>query len=289
MSWARSLYRGADRLAGGYLPGAHRPNHEMIADAVTSGGSAAADATTSAWDVLSGERDWRRQKGLQEETWRREDTAVQRGQADLAAAGINPMLAGQYGGAPTSAPTARSHSAESVGRIASLAGGVLSGSVSAAKALTEVGAIKASTANTIANTARTISLLPHEMSREIAEVALKQAMVPDVQAGTAHKMQMTKESSARTEQTGVRTQQMRHELPKFASEADYYKRYGRSAVMARELRNPWQSSLLVADQAGRGPVANAINSAATLLDRSVNKLKTTPKRVKPMRATPNGL
>lgn len=265
MSWARSLYRGVDRVAGGYLPGAHRPLHETGADAVSS-----------AWDVLSGERDWRRQKALQEETWRREDSSVQRGQADLAAAGINPMLAGQYGGAPTSAPTAKSHSAESVGRIASMAGSVLSGAVSAKKTLTELGLIKANTANTVANTANTINHMAPSVAKTVAQTALIDAQVPQTQADTALKVSHKAESDARTYKHKV-------EMPKYHSEADYYKRYGKSAFLARDLKNPWQAGMFMSDR-----MEPTINSASTLLNKAVKDVKVPRPKVKSMRSTPYG-
>lgn len=231
---------------------------------------------SSAWDVLSGERDWERQKALQEETWRREDTAVQRGQRDLAAAGINPMLAGQYGGAPTSAPTAKSHSAESVGRIASMAGGVLSGAVNAKKALTELGLIRANTASTVANTANTINHMAPSVAKTVAQTALLEAQLPNMQADTALK-------HAQKVESGYRSYKHKIELPKYHSEADYYKRYGKSPFLARDLKNPWQASMFVSDR-----VEPTINSASSLLNKAVKEVKIPRPKVKSMRSTPYG-
>lgn len=249
-----------------------------VGDAGQAVGGAVADAGGSAWDVLSGERDWRRQQKLQKLAWEREDSAYQRMMKDLQAAGINPMMAGQLGGSPSSAPVARSHSAESVGRTVGLAGSILSGGVGAMKGLTELGLIKANTANQIANTASTVAQLPVGIAKDVALTALTNAQVPKAQADTALSIQHGKESRARTEQTGVRTGQMRAEMPRFHAEADYYKRYGRSAVLARENRNPWQSGMLVADQAGRGPFQNAVNSAAKVLEQSANRNLSTLQR-----------
>lgn len=227
---------------------------------------------SSAWDVLSGERDWRRQKGLQEKAWEREDSSYQRLTADLEAAGINPMMAGQLGGSPTSAPVARSHSAESVGRILSMAGGVASGSAGVMKTLTELGSIKANTAHTLADTARIVSHTPAGLSKLIAETALSNALSTESGARIPLHSAHTVESKARTNQANVRTSQMKAEMPRFHAEADYYKRYGRGAVLARENRNPWQSSQLMAHPVGNSLQA-AVNSASTVMAKAAGNLE----------------
>lgn len=305
MGLFRRALRGVRRVAGATAGAVAGPVGGLVADAalgnsnpvnsaLASGVDAAGDAgqavgsavssgASSAWDVLSGNRDWKRQKALQETTWEREDSAYQRMMADLEAAGINPMMAGQLGGSPTSAPVAKSHSAESVSRAVGLAGSILSGGSSAMKTLTELGLVKANTANTVANTAATVARLPVGIARDVAQTALINAQVPQAQASTAHTVQQTRESQARTEQTGVRTSQMRHEMPRFHAEADYYKRYGRSAVLADKNKNPWQSSMLVADQAGRS-LPNAVNSASAVLSRALSKLSNPGARGKRGRA-----
>lgn len=269
MSPQHNLYSGyhlGDTLPDGTVIQKGRSPWEKATNFLSDAAGAIKDTASSAWDVFSGERDWRRQKALQEETWKREDSAFQRSAADLAAAGINPMLAGQLGPAHTSAPVAQSRTAEGVGRIAGLAGGILSGSVNAVKSIAESGLARATSARQLADAASITARLPSGIAKDLALAALHSAQVPQAQASTA-------ESISRRRQADVRTAQMREEMPRFAAEAAYYKRYGQSAVLARENRNPWQTGLLVVDQAGRGPIQNTVNSASSVLSDVANDLK----------------
>lgn len=68
-----------------------------------AGITALATAATSAWNAWQSWKNNQYQKEVQEETWKREDTAQQRAVADLRAAGLSPTLAAGRG-APTSAP-----------------------------------------------------------------------------------------------------------------------------------------------------------------------------------------
>lgn len=231
-------------------------------ESLASAGEGVVDGASSAWDVMSGERDWRRQRKLQEETWAREDSAFQRAMADLEKAGINPMLAGQLGGSPTSAPVAKSHSAESVGRTLSLAGGVLAGSTSAAKAIAETGLARSSSARNLADAAAITARLPAGIAKDVAQAGLYNAQVPHTQAMTAESLSRRLREDSR----------FGYEVPRLKADSDYHKRYGRSAVLAREIRNPWQAGMLVADQAGRGPVERATNSAASVMARQSARL-----------------
>lgn len=254
---------------------------------ISDAGNAVADFGSSAWDVLSGERDWRRaQKAAQDArdwTANREDTAVQRRQSDLLAAGINPMLAGAIGGADSSAaPVPQSHSAQSVQGAVSLAGGLLRGGVESVKGLADVGLIRANSARSLAETSVMLRKVDPEIARIVAATAVDQAQVPKLRADTAL-------STAHRHQANIRSQQMKYELPRFHAESEYYKRYGRNAVLARENRNPWQSSMLVGGQVGSGleDLGPKVNSAASLMvDKANRTLKKADRSVRPRRSSP---
>lgn len=231
------------------------------------------EGASSAWDVLSGERDYRRQKrdtaAARDYTAGREDTAYQRAMADLEQAGINPMLAGQLGGAGSSSPQVpQSRTAEGVSRIAGMAGSVLSGSVGAVNTLAQANLAKATSAKNLADAASITARLPSGIASEVALAGLR-----DAQAGmsTAHSAEAT-----------LRTDQQRTRWPQFHAEAAYYKEHGSRAVKADKIRNPWQSSSLLKmeprDESGRtrftfdSNINKAINSAAAALARGAQSV-----------------
>lgn len=248
--------------AGGYM-GQGFVN--KVVEGVKDVGSSLAEGASSAWDVLSGERDWRRSKAAAEEarnwTAEREDTAIIRTMDQLKQAGINPMLAGQIGPAGSSAsPVPTSHSASSWHSTLGLAGGLVKGGVDAVQGMANVGLIRANSAKSLAETASTLRRIDPDIARIMAATALDQARVPEVKAHTA-------ESVSRTQMNRTRHKQMKYELPRFAAEHEYYKKYGRNAILARENKNPWQSSMLVGGQVGDGLqfAVPKLNSAAAVL------------------------
>lgn len=124
-----AVYSGVDRtFAGGILPGGAKPIVAEIFDRgkglASDGYDAVAEGAGSAWDVLSGERDWRRNREAvkEEREWELglANTAHEREMADLLAAGINPMLAGSMPGASTP------HVNPAVSNVAAHGGQVLS-------------------------------------------------------------------------------------------------------------------------------------------------------------------
>lgn len=256
--------------------------NETVNDLGAAVGSGVGDAAGNAWDVFSGERDWRRQLKLYGLENEREDNYYTRLMEGLREAGINPMMAGQLGSMPNDARTPSSHSAESWSKVAGMAGGILSGGVGAMKGLTELGLIKANTANQIANTASTVAHLPVGIAKDVALTALTNAQVPKAVADTALSVQHGKESRARTEQAGVRTSQMRSELPRFHAESKYYSRHGEHAVKADKIRNPWQNVQLVpkSERTGRfnfdeslsTGLRESIHSASSVLGAQAKRL-----------------
>lgn len=262
MGFSLPSYKSVDKWGfGGYLPGGSAPIHEgggipgVISDGVSSGGSWLKGTSSSAWDVLSGERDYRRGKrdAIEARDWtaEREDNAIQRRQADLAAAGINPMIAGQIGGADASTYSVpRSNSAESVSRGLSLAGSVISGGVSAYKGVAEAGLIKANTARSLADTAIALKKVDPEIAAIVAGTAVQNATVPMHQSTTALNV-------AKTTGQKISNQQQRYIMPKFKTEGDYYRKYGINAHVAK---NSPQGIVVLAGHDSVEPVRKGIHA-----------------------------
>lgn len=93
-----------------------------LRDALRSlGDTMRSEVVGQAGGLLNNFTGWREQANL-EETWTREDTAIQRMTADAEAAGINPMaLVGSGMGAPTSSPGDTQGNQDAVAAAASLA------------------------------------------------------------------------------------------------------------------------------------------------------------------------
>lgn len=66
-------------------------------------------------------------KWVQETTWNREDSAVQRMANDMKLAGINPLMAGGMGGSPTGSMMAQPAGVDYIGGAASMAGNLNAG------------------------------------------------------------------------------------------------------------------------------------------------------------------
>lgn len=263
--------------AGGYF-GDDTVN--AIGDAVTDAGNAIGDVGNSAWDVLSGNRDYRRNKAAADLAWERtmqaDNTKVQRNAADLAAAGINPVQAGMYsGGSPSAHASAPSQTSSSLGGAINSAVGVLSSVTSLKKAMAEIPQMAANTRRTNAEASFLESSMPSRLRYEDLKV-------PQIEANTAESWARKHATTATERETKQRTAQQKMLWPKFAADAAFYKKYGMNATQATQIHGPWGHGSLAAgtiwDNA-KGPgyigkalkVRSDLNTAADVLSAKASE------------------
>lgn len=200
------------------------------------------DATSSAWDIMSGNRDYRRDTAAADKAWDREmgasNTSHQREMADLAAAGINPMLAGQMGGAGTPrAHVPQSHSAQSLSGSLGAASSVLGASAGAIGHLATAQAARAGSALSLAQAGDILRRQPGNIAHTAAQTMAANASAVASQAGAGLSRSHSAESVART--VSIENDRNRQK-----AESKYYHDFGRAGVMADKMRNPWQTAVL---------------------------------------------
>lgn len=142
--------------AGDVLPDGTVLEHNERLDWARDAAGALKDSASSAWDVLSGERDWRRaQAEAQKNRDFQADQASkvhQTEMADLAAAGLNPMMAAQLGGNPAPSGSV-AHASQTAGSAAGLLDkgmGVLSGFANIKETLSRAALNRANSAKAVA-------------------------------------------------------------------------------------------------------------------------------------------
>lgn len=230
-------------------------------DAIAGGSSDSLESgVSSAADILSGNRDRRfNREEADKAYWRQRELLQDKAgleMAGLAAAGINPILAGSgfSGSAPSVQAASSSGSGSSLASAINSAGSIISSVTGLRKMLAELPNLKAQARKTNAEAHYT------EASTQ-DNLRLLGARIPEVEANTAHSRAMSflKELDAE----------------RGKAEQAYYKRYGYSAVLADKNKNPWQSAQLVAAQTGRvleenpESVDRALNSATDVAAKSI--------------------
>lgn len=269
------------------LAGLATDQHNSIASGIKEGATSAAgligNGLSSAWDVLSGERDYRRDRANflenRDNTQNREDTSYVRLMEQLKQAGINPMLAGQLsppGVGSHQPPT--SHSGEGVRGALGLASQMFTSGISGITGLASAQASRASSAKSLADASSTLAQLPGQMAHTAAQTVAADASAIASQASAGLSRAHSAESEARIPvhratagKLVSETQLNKLREPQYQAEADFYRRYGRGAVLAREMKNPWQSAMLSANTVGQNMEAGgAINSLAANSARALN-------------------
>lgn len=254
---------------------AQRPGQGMFGNAVDSVGDAGeavgnaiGDSVSSGWDVISGNRDWRRNKAEAERNRdfqeRMANTEVQRRAADLAAAGINPVQAGNLSAHSPAGSTA--HSSNTAGAI----GGALNTGISLLNGITGLRKAMAEVRKTNSES----DFLDRSFNDRLSQIT---SGVASTEANTAESVIRARKHQAEIGKIGADTdrarlgiQMDRLHLPGLTAESDFYKRFGWSAQLAERMRNPWQSGMLVAGQGERAGVP-ALNSASDYLSNQVSK------------------
>ena len=330
MSWLRrglravggALGSGVDLATGGLtdygsmddnitkyspLAGMVTNQHNELASSVKEG-------ATSAWDVLSGERDYRRDREnfLENRDYLadREDSSYIRLMEQLKLAGINPMLAGQLSPPGVNATTPpSSHSAENVRGTLGMASSLFGAGINGITGLASAQASKAGSALSLAQAGATLSKLPGDIAHTAAQTVAAQsaALASDAAAGLskAHSAESVariplhaakaSEAKAHTNLLGATAENVALQRPQFAAEADFYRRYGRAGVAGQKITSPIGATFFAADRIDQATpsVRNTVvdlagNSAKTLSDA----MKRQASRVKSgsridTRSTPN--
>lgn len=305
-SWLRSLGRGiggtVDVATAGLTDFGNWDdswtNYSPLAGLVTDQHNAVAsgvkEGATSAWDVLSGERDYRRNRRAflenRDYTADREDTSYIRLMEQLKDAGINPMLAGQLSppGVNSSSPP-QSNTAAGTRDVLGLASKIFTSGIGGITGLATAQASRASSALSLAQASSTLSKLPgdiaHTAAQTVAADAAAQASMASAGLSRAHSAESqarvplhrahVSESQVRAEKGKAETSNIRLQKPKFAAEADFYRRYGIHGVSADKNRSV--SSVLNNPQASFDAVGNMVGNSARALnatfDSAVGKLK----------------
>jgi len=200
----------------------------------------AMDAGETAWDVLSGNRDWERNKAEAQKNRdfqeRMSNTESQRKAADLAAAGINPVMAGDLSASSPSGSTA----APSDSRGAAHAN--INSALSMVSSVLSLKRLQAEIPQMMANTRKTN-----------ADAHYVEASTPgnlrNLDFAGAFTQANTGKSVAETERTKTETHKNRLQYPEFKARADHFKKWGPSAVGAQLYSNPWQTGQLIVNSA----------------------------------------
>lgn len=245
-----ALYRGADRALGGYLPGAHRPLHETAADFV-------GDGINSATDILSGNRDRRYNREEAEKAYERQRELI-RDKAGLemeglSAAGINPTLAGSgfSGGVPSVHQASHSGSGSGLAGAINSAGSIISSITNLRKMIAELPKLQADTRKTNADA----NFVEQSTPGNLDNIGLRGR---ELEANTAR-------SVAERGRIEADTFLKKLDRSRAEAESDFYKRYGRGAVLADKMKNPWQSAQLMAH-----PVGDAVGAVNRHLEPALN-------------------
>lgn len=214
------IYGGLDRIAGGYLPGGHRPNHEALIDY----GGQAVDLGVDLWNDFTGKtsaRDANRVAQSEAEKNRKfqehmSSTAYQRAVKDLRAAGLNPILAaggGIHGGASTPAGsqpnTAKAEVQTGLLDILRVVPQMMQAVASAKQADT------ASSLN-VAHTNEVNALLPGKVAIQNTEINHINARIDELNMSTQHKEQLKA-------LVGKQIAKLNHEVETAKSQADVAK------------------------------------------------------------------
>lgn len=253
LSGVKNSYKQLDRVAGGYLPGAHRPLHETIVD---KGGDAVGDlwdagkgAAEDVYDIASGDRDRRfaedqADKERQWQEWLLTNKASLEKQG-LINAGINPVLAGNPVGSSSTPHVSNpggSFGRMGLGDLIGVAGSLMSLS----KVKSEIGVNEATSARSLAEAnATNASLNPKldHIGAQIKELVAradltdeqKKKVMPEIKAieaaaGASTAGAVKSYSEAALNRTRNKQETMR--LPQFAAEANFWREHGDAGAKA---------------------------------------------------------
>lgn len=246
-------------------PGANSFDKSLggIDEGISSLGDALGDGLNSAWDVLSGERDWRRNKEEAERNREFQEymsnTEAQRRAADLAAAGINPVMAGSLQASTPSGSVA--HGSNSQGAVS----GAINSGISLLNGVTSLRKAMADIRKTNADA----DFVERSTPDNLKHLALT---IPQIEANTAESVGRTHKLATEVDLNRLYADHQRARLPESQAIGDYYRQHGRQGVVAEKIRNPQQFAILggsstISDMMG----SKALNSAADYLSEQVSR------------------